>query len=388
LFTIVLLTVVGCGSAGRNNTRLAPQADGAYHVYPGQDIQKALDAAAGDSQHKRVVVHEGVYAPRKHGAALIGLVSRHDGIVLEAAGEVILTAVNQDLADPADPGYPAVVSHIVYFGDGISRRTVLRGFTITGADAYMCDPDEMRWLEPRLGRSGLEETLFLHKDGAGIKIFGRSSPTIQNVVLRDNVAALCGGAISIEQLGLTSEEVLLQNCVFRANRSPATGPAVDVLQGSAALLENCLFVGNIGNTAMEDVARRYGFPYNPEEGCGALTVFPRARAVVRRCTFTGNWNGADDQGIGSEYIDSIFWKNDARNPSYPGKTFELDVTDRAIVRGCYLGGAIDDLRGVIDRHKNVLGASDPEFDPLFRPQAAEYSDVGYRPNEGQRDAAL
>jgi len=36
-----------------------PQADAAYHVYPGDSIQAALEVAARDSIHKTVKVHAG-----------------------------------------------------------------------------------------------------------------------------------------------------------------------------------------------------------------------------------------------------------------------------------------------------------------------------------------
>ena len=60
-----------------------------------------------------------------------------DGITLEAVGDAILTAANPDLAIKTDAAYPAVVNHVVYFGDGVSRKTVLRGFKITGANGYV-----------------------------------------------------------------------------------------------------------------------------------------------------------------------------------------------------------------------------------------------------------
>ena len=58
----------------------------------------------------------------------------HDGITLEAVGEVVLTAANSAIADKKAPSFPAVVNHVVYFGDGVSTKTVLRGFRVTGAN--------------------------------------------------------------------------------------------------------------------------------------------------------------------------------------------------------------------------------------------------------------
>jgi hypothetical protein len=109
-----------------------------------------------------------------------------------------------------------------------------------------------------------------------------------------------------------------------------------------------------------------------------LTVFPGSKVQVRRCTFTGNWNGADDQGTGNTYADSIFWNNTAGDGSRPGGPYELDILDSANVRNCWLHGETDDLRGVIDPEINVLRAPDPQFDEYFEPRNAEYEGVGYR----------
>src|SRR5215831_368732 len=105
----------------------------AFHVYPKDQIQDALEAAARDPVKKTVYVHAGTYRPRARGQALIWFNARHDGVTVEAVGDVILTAANPDIADPQAPSYPAVVNHVVYLGHGVSRKTTLRGFKITGA---------------------------------------------------------------------------------------------------------------------------------------------------------------------------------------------------------------------------------------------------------------
>src|SRR3954464_6408961 len=61
----------------------------AYRVRPGGSIQAALEAAAKDSSNKIVYVHAGTYRPTEHGQALIWFNARHDGIRLEAVGEVV-----------------------------------------------------------------------------------------------------------------------------------------------------------------------------------------------------------------------------------------------------------------------------------------------------------
>src|SRR5581483_7716290 len=82
----------------------------AYRVQPGGSIQAALDAAANDSANKIVYVHAGTYRPATHGQALIWFNERHDGITLEAVGEVVLTAANPAIADKKSPSFPAVVT--------------------------------------------------------------------------------------------------------------------------------------------------------------------------------------------------------------------------------------------------------------------------------------
>ena len=139
-----------------------------YHVHPRGRIQDALDAAARDPVNKTVYVHAGTYRPATRGQALIWFNARHDGITLEAVGDVTLTASNPEIADSRAPSYPAVVNHVVYFGDGVSRKTVLRGFKITGArnfttgsgDKSPIESDDLRKTAPKAigvlaGRIGL-----------------------------------------------------------------------------------------------------------------------------------------------------------------------------------------------------------------------------------------
>src|SRR4051812_35188522 len=139
---------------------------GGHHVYPNQQIQDALEAAARDPVNKTVLVHAGTYRPAAKGQAMIWFNARHDGITLEAAGEVTLTAANPDIADPRAPSFPAVVNHVVYFGDGISRKTVLRGFKITGANNFTTGSGEKSPIEA----DEIRKSAFFYTDGGGIKI--------------------------------------------------------------------------------------------------------------------------------------------------------------------------------------------------------------------------
>lgn len=355
----------------------ADQEDVGYHVYPGDDIQAALERAARDPVNKTVKVHEGTYRPQVPGQALIWFNARHDGITLEAVGEVVLTAGNPTLADSSAPSYPAIVNHVVYFGDGISRRTVLSGFKITGANHFVTRSEEPAPIEPESALPQLVKDLFFYADGGGIKIFGRSYPTIENVDVYDNYTNPCGGGVSVEHRGFNKNTVLFRNCVFRNNRCQTTGSAIDILPNSSALIENCLFVGNISNTGVDEISQ--GEDYNGEHGSGALTVFPGSRVRVSRCTFTGNWNGVDDKGRGNVYINTIFWMNNADGGISPGGRYEIDILDGSGVRGCFFKGDIDDLRGTLNKNRNVLNGADPDFDAQYRPGAKAYQGAGYRP---------
>src|SRR5687767_7851349 len=134
----VLVLRIACLQAGRGGALQGPPSPGlrgvnkpftfdaktgTYHVHPNGRIQDALEAAAADPVNKTVYVHAGTYRPAAKGQALIWFNARHDGITLEAVGDVILTAASPEIADKKVPSYPAVVNHVVYFGDGVSRKT-------------------------------------------------------------------------------------------------------------------------------------------------------------------------------------------------------------------------------------------------------------------------
>ena len=349
-------------------------ADG-FHVYPKDSIQDALDAAATDRTKKTVYVHAGTYRPSAKGQALIWFNARHDGITLQAVGDVLLTAANPAIADPDVPSHPAVVNHVVYFGDGISPKTALRGFKITGAKNFTTGSGEKSPIEA----DEIRKTLFFYTDGGGIKIYARSYPTVEDVEVYGNYTSPCGGGVSVEHLGQIQQTATFRHCIFRNNRTQTTGSAVDLLHGSNATLENCLIVGNVANLGVDYVGLLTGGEYHPEHGSGAMTVFEGSKATVSRCTFTGNWNGVDDNGTGSTYADSIFWENRLAGGISPPPRYELDITDGSGVRGSLIHGEVNDLRGTIDKRANTFDPPDPRFDAQFVPQATQYARVGYRP---------
>jgi hypothetical protein len=364
-------------------------------VYPGNDIQTALETAARLPGNRTVRVHAGTYRPNSPGEALIYFNARHDGITLEAVeggGDVILTAANPAVADAASPSYPAIVNHVIYFGDGISRRTALRGFKITGAHGFVSGPPDLATVRTRedLEKSSsyrsyvpspiesndrLKKTQYFYSDGGGILVFGHSYPTIEAVEIYENEVTVCAGGVSIQQTQVAfRDSVVFKDCIFRENRAAVSGSAVDLLTANSwAVFENCLFVGNLSNTSIDA---------NGGPGFGALTVMPGSRATVKGCTFAGNRNGADDRGSGSTYADTIFWRNDQAGGASPAAAghFELVVRSADAVTNCFIGASElgDPLRNV-SPSRNTLACPDPAFDASFLPHNPAFNRAGYRP---------
>ena len=100
---------------------------------------------------------------------------------------------------------------------------------------------------------------------------------------------------------------------------------------------------------------------------------------MSRCTFTGNWNGVDDNGTQSAYVDSIFWKNTLAGRHLTRPALRARHRGRDGRAHSFVHGDVNDLRGRIDKGANTFDPPDPKFDAQFVPRAAQYTGVGYRP---------
>ena len=362
------------------NQAARPTSPPAIHVYPGEDIQTALDNAVARSL-SQVIVHAGEYRPPEHRQALIWFNHRHNGLHLRADGHVVLTAANPQLAHDSHPAYPAIVNHVVYFGDGIGNQTKLSGFTITGANNYVTT-QAGPVIEPEPSLLRLQKTAFHYTDGGAVKIFGRSYPTLENLTIVDNFASPNAGGISIEHRGCLEDRVVIRNCVFRRNRAPLTGAAIALLDhehGSRALMENCLFAGNLSNEALDHRSEQLG-TWESEAGHGAVTVFASSQAEFHRCTFVANRNGVDDRSQRSRYQDCVFWENQATGGWPSGDRYDARLENPATVEGCFFGSN----SMAIDPKMNMLQAPDPQFDEQFAPRNPLYHQVGYLPSTSSR----
>ncbi len=263
----------------------------------------------------------------------------------------------------------------------------MRNFEVTGANGFVDGPpglievntpdDVNRTLRFRAFESPIESSPGLvatHEffcDGGGILVYGRSYPTIDNVRIHDNRSAVCGGGVSIQHhIDVRAEPVRFRNCVFRNNHAAVSGSAIDVFSpGSWVELENCLFVGNVSDEKLD---------FTGAHGYGALSIFPGSQATVTNCTFTDNGSAIDDRGAGSVYRHSIFWKNTRTGGVAKKSRYELDLAAPETVDGCFLAGAILDLRSTVPQATNHFDAPDPDFDAHFRPRNPVYGNAGYR----------
>lgn len=328
-------------------TTAAPAAvalrDGAYQVYPGDDLQEAVDLAGANPECKVVRVHDGVYAPSHPGQALVSLNRAHDGVHLEGVGRPVLAATNLTLATPGRRSGAAVVNHVLYLGDGLSSNTVIAHLRLTGANHFVTTANT-RQLEPdqeiRKGR-------FYFGDGGAIKIYHRSYPVLRDLEIVDNFASPCAGGVSIQHEGATNGVVLIENCLFRNNRSEVTGAALDLLWGSSARVVHCRFEDNCSNTGP-------GEGENPFSNNGVVTVFERSRLSMEGCVMTGNRNGVDDRGGLSEYLHCEFRANNRDGGFSPQPRFELDLPQGGTVRHCVIDGPLRDPRGAVKPDENAL----------------------------------
>jgi hypothetical protein len=369
-----ILTIV-CGIFVSSAAAIELKPDG-YYVSPGENIQEAIELAAKNPTKKTVKVLAGTYQPRAKRQALIWFNRAHSGVRVEAVGEVTLTAANPAVATKPSRSFPAAVNHVVYFGDGVQSNTVLKGFRITGANAYVTEKF-MKQIEPD---ETVPKNSFFLTDGGGIKIFGRSYPTLEDLEVVDNYTTPCGAGVSVQHQGFNTNFVVMRNCVFRNNRAQVTGSAVDLLAGSAARLINCLFVENASNLGEDIVGKKAGEP--PFTNSGVLTIFQDSRAIVENCTFTANRNGVDDLGGLSEYRNSIFHQNTA-SVGLPGQRYELDLMKGGVVNGCVINGRMIDPHKVISGSDNVLNGGAPDFDANYVPRAKGYERAGYRSTAAQ-----
>lgn len=370
--TTVVVLASGCGSSTSDSgSQRKDVVKGPIYVQAGEDLQAAADSAARAESDRRLILRPGIYRPRFPMFCLLALTAKHDGITIEGMDEAIICGRATDT-----PHIP-LLSHAIYCGHGITEKTQIRNLVITESGGHVTRTGIP--IEDAPGAENLNRGMFFHLDGGAIKVFGRSSPVFRNITFRRNQTKLCGGAVSIEQQGIESPPPTFVDCRFVENECPATGSAIDVLEGSSVVIQNCYFESNIGNSGMADVKLEFGLSYNEKHGSGALTVFPGSTAEVSSCTFIANWNAVDDHGQGSRYRNCLFVSNDQHDGSRQGAPYEVDITDGANVTNCVFFASLPDLNENISRERNVFLSEAPLLDAAKVPIATEFNTIGYRP---------
>lgn len=184
-------------------------------------LQAALGRASSGDE---IWVKAGTYLP---GTARTATFNLPDGVALyggfagdEAAVDQREPAAGRSIlsGDIGAPGDRADNVYHVVTGIGIGQQTRLDGFTVAGGNADLVGPG------------------FTHV-GGGIYL-ADASPTIRNVVLRDNYADYGGG------LGVRAGSPQLSDLAFLSNAALNGGGAS--LSGSNATISSATFLGNTG----------------------------------------------------------------------------------------------------------------------------------------------
>lgn len=255
--TTFTLTVTN--GAGRSTSAAATVALG-IDVAPGESIQAAIDQATPGTT---IYLAPGTYSASENAEAFLVFRPEKNGLVLRGTGaspgEVVLDGQNR-------------VLHVVFFDAGLDASTRIENLTITRGRAL---PDEVfpGGFTPVLRPELLPDDDFYH-DGAGIMLFD-AAPTVDGVVVRENLAERCAGGISVftrEWAAFPAVGPVIRDSEFRDNQAgvavPGIGGAIDVYGNTRATIVNDLFVGNTA-------------------GGGQVAVLGWSTATIRSSTFDG-----------------------------------------------------------------------------------------------------
>jgi predicted outer membrane repeat protein len=188
-----------------------------------------------------------------------------------------------------------------YFHSGEGADSVLEGFTITNGCAYK---------------------------GGGIYCRFSSSPTIDNCIIRNNVAPLAPGfpwyiATSGGGIYCSSSSPIISNCQFLDNTAAGNGGAI-YSYDSSALVSNCVITGNQASFSggggiglhQDNISVHNCVITGNTASNGAGIRSNRSTPTISNCTISGN--SAENFG-GGMYIlggdatltDVILWNNTA-----------------------------------------------------------------------------
>jgi hypothetical protein len=194
--------------------------------------------------NKAVYVHAGTYRPSAPGQALIWFNARHDGVTLEAVGDVTLTAANPRSPTSRRPASRRRQSRRLLRRRHLAATTVLRGFKITGANNYTTGTGDRSPIES----DDIRKTTFFYRRWRR----------------HQDLRALLSDDRARRGASATTPARAARACPWNTSASRRTPPSsalhlpqqpdadhrlgVDILHGSRATIDNCLFTGNIANS--------------------------------------------------------------------------------------------------------------------------------------------
>lgn len=226
------------------------------------NLQDAFDAAGNGDM---IWVAEGTYFPDRgsrgtpgdrgatfflrHGVEVYGGFAGTESSVDDRVGDPGKTLLSGDLAEDDAVRRFGDNSYHVVSAYGVDASCRLDGFTITAGHS---------------NGVGTEDT------GAGLTIWGPTSPVISNCIIRDNRSAVdAAGAILLDGCAPT-----FRDCLFVDNEAAQDAAAVYVAHSAWPTFEGCVFENNR--------CGRFG---------GAVAVTLAGRPTFRDCRFVDNHAG-------------------------------------------------------------------------------------------------
>ena len=229
ILSLVFLTVLALGNArpaaAASIIFVKQSAHGANNGATWANAYTNLQVALGSaSPGEQVWVAAGTYYPTndsnrgisfllKNGVAIYGGFAGGETVLKQRKPSVNITILNGNIANPSiatDNSY-----HVVD-GSGANNTAILDGFKIVGGYANGLNPTE---------------------EGGGIYI-GSGGPTLRNLTVNSNYAALYGGGV------YAHGNPVLSNVVLNGNMAGNEGGGLFAESGSTAIVTNAIFSSN------------------------------------------------------------------------------------------------------------------------------------------------
>lgn len=294
----------------------SPGGDGTSWTTPFNDLQDALDVAAGTDE---VHVAGGTYVPseltvpgdsRSATFLLVNSVSlygRYAGLADPGNPDVrdfdlYVSILSGDLAGNDGPDFANndENSYHVVNADGAGATALLDGFTITAGNANAAE--------------------YPYRDGGGMIVDNGASPAIVNCVFAANAAYMGGGLFNYYTdptvtdcsfegnaaewgggVNNSTADAVFSNCSFDGNSSIGDGGGVRNVGGGSSMYIDCMFSNNFAEVS----------------GGGMINV-EECNPTLVGCTFSGNIGG----GAGGGMHNTI-----SSNPILINCMFEGNATD-------------------------------------------------------------